>query len=182
MLETKMLRTLPPINRAGVSTSNQQLCWTTFNALETGVCRFGSLESTLFCESHVMEPKSEEESRRVDISYPNFATSSSLGVEILHALPIRCPDSPPENQELIEIPLSPENIRMMDAIPPSSSQDPEYERSRSRDQLRDFCRAGTQQSLESEALLPSDEPPADMDKPLMTTYSSLRACSQSQQH
>ena len=58
-----------------------------------------------------MEPKSEEESRRVDISYPNFATSSSLGVEILHALPIRCPDSPPENQELIEIPLSPEKYK-----------------------------------------------------------------------
>ena len=59
---------------------------------------------------------------------------------------------------------------------PSASAEVDCERSRSRGQLRDLCRAGLRTTMdqnEANALVPMGEPDADADGALSNTFSSL---------
>ena len=115
---------------------------------------------------------------RIDISFANPSMPSNFNLAIVGDGADASPSSPVQDSELIEIESSQDSVRQHESGLPSTSAAVDCERSRSRGQLRDLCRAGlraaTDQS-ESGALVPMGEPDADADGASSSTFHSLAA-------
>jgi hypothetical protein len=113
---------------------------------------------------------------RIDISFANPSIPSNFKLAIVGDGAEASPSSPVQDSELIEIASSPDSVRQHESGLPSASADVDCERSRSRGQLRDLCRAGLRAAMdqsESDALVPMGEPDADADGALSNTFNSL---------
>ena len=116
-----------------------------------------------------MTSDSEGEQARIDISFTMHAVPSSSDFAIVAEGSDASPSSPAHNNQLIEIASSPESMRQHGA-------EADCERSRSRGQLRDLCRAGTRATAaqhESDALVPLGESDIPAGGALSNTLDSL---------
>ena len=123
-----------------------------------------------------MNSDSEGEQPRIDISFPNHTVPSNSDFAIVAEGTDATPSSPVQNSQFIEITSSPESVPQRGSSLPSASAEVDCERSRSRGQLRDLCRAGLRTTVaqsESDALLPLDEPDAHAGGALSNTLDSL---------
>ena len=123
-----------------------------------------------------MNSDSESEQPRIDISFANSAVPSNFDFAIVDEGAEASPSSPVQDSELIEIASSQDSVRQHGSGLPSASAEVDCERSRSRGQLRDLCRAGLRAAMdqsESGALVPMGEPDADADGALSQTFNSL---------
>lgn len=102
---------------------------------------------------------------------------SSFGIEVVDAGVTGSPRSPRQCSQLVEITSSPESAHENVIFSrPSASVDPDCERSRSRDQVRERCRAGVRladDSTGSAPLVPLEDLASDADDALLTTFNSF---------
>ena len=113
---------------------------------------------------------------RIDISFAKPSMPSIFNLAIVRDGAEASPSSPVQDSELIEIASSQDSLCQHESGLPSASADVDFERSRSRGQLRDLCRAGLRAAMdqsESGALVPMGEPDADADGALSQTFNSL---------
>jgi hypothetical protein len=123
-----------------------------------------------------MNSDSEGVQPRIDISVANPSMPSNFDLAIVGDGAEATPSSPVQDSQFIEITSSPDSVCQHDSGLPSASAEVDCERSRSRGQLRDLCRAGlrtTMDQSESDALVPMGEPDADADGALSNTFNSL---------
>ena len=123
-----------------------------------------------------MNSDSEGEQPRIDISFANPSVPSNFDFAIVDEGAEATPSSPVQNSQFIEISSSPDSVHQRGSGLPSASAGVDCERSRSRGQLRDLCRAGLRATMdqnEANALVPMGEPDADADGAVSNTFNSL---------
>ena len=127
--------------------------------------------------SCAMESESDDDHPRLHISFTNPSMQSSFVIEVVDAGVTGSPRSPTQWSQLVEITSSPESAHENIIFSrPSASVDPDCERSRSRDQLRELCRAGVRladDSTGSGPLVPLEDLASDADDALLTTFNSF---------
>lgn len=123
-----------------------------------------------------MESESDDDHPRLHISFTNPSMQSSFGTEVVDAGVTGSPRSPRQCSQLVEITSSPESAHEIIFSRPSASVDPDCERSRSRDQLRELRRAGVRladDSTGSGPLVPLEDLASDADDALLITFNSF---------